>query len=82
MINGHNITKHIDIGVIEAIKGGIIEIPYLDGTTLGVDIPEGTQDGQSITIPNKGFYMPTINRKTDLIIIVHVIIPKYSQLTA
>lgn len=78
--DGHVITKNIDIELLTAIKGGEMTIPYLDGTDLSIQISEGTQDGQSITIPDKGFYMPTVNRKTDLILTVHVNIPKYSQL--
>ncbi len=61
--------------IFDAMLGGSIEVPTLDGGKAKVKIPEGTQTGQIFRLRGKG--MPVLNRSAfgDLMVTVQVEIP-------
>lgn len=73
--DGFNIYCEIPITFTDAALGAQISVPTLEGNT-NFDIPEGTQNGTSFTIKQKG--IPNINGRGrgDLIFRVAVEVPK------
>lgn len=73
--DGFNIYCEIPITFTDAALGAQISVPTLEGNT-NFDIPEGTQNGTSFTIKQKG--IPNINGRGrgDLIFKVAVEVPK------
>ena len=65
---GSNLYTTVPVSMTCAALGGKIEIPSIDGRSLNIDIPVGTQTNQQIKVSHEG--MPTIrsNKKGDLFI--------------
>jgi len=76
MDENKNLILHIDINLYDAILGTVFMVKLLDDTSIKVDIPELTKEGQTLIIPQAGWPI-TRNKKTDLIIITHIKYPKY-----
>ena len=60
----------------QAILGGAIEVPMLDGKKVKLTIPEGAQSGQQFRLRGKG--MPVLRNRHfgDLYVQIAVEIPK------
>lgn len=65
----------VPVPVYQALAGGVIEVPTLEGTT-SVEIPPGTQSGQEIRLRGKGLRAPDRKRRGDLIIRFEIEMPK------
>ncbi len=66
----------VPITVAEATLGAEIQIPTLEGNQK-FTIPEGTQPNTRFTVKQKGIpYINNANRRGDLIVTVHVEVPK------
>lgn len=73
---GNNIRCDVPLAVTDAILGAEIDVPTLEGA-VKYTIPEGTQNGTSFTIKNKGVpYVNSPNRRGDLVFTVNVEIPR------
>ncbi len=72
---GKNIYIEIPITIIEAILGGIIDIPTPEGI-YEMRIPEGTDTGSVFKIAGKGFSQLKKNTRGDLYVKVKIITPK------
>jgi molecular chaperone DnaJ len=72
---GDDVVCEVPISFTQAILGGEIEVPTLEGPTK-VKIPPGTQPGDTIILRRAGF--PRLERygKGNQVIILKVIIPK------
>ncbi len=73
--SGNNLVLHIHVTIAQAVLGDTIEIPTIEGKVT-VEIPQGTQHEDHITIKNKGVPNLRGGSRGSLIIIVHVQIPK------
>lgn len=74
--DGNNLRCEVPLSVTEAILGAEIEVPTLEGTEK-FNIPEGTQNGTSFTIKDKGVpYVNSTGRRGNLIFTVNVEIPR------
>jgi molecular chaperone DnaJ len=51
---GYTLWCELDINIVQATLGAEVEIPLLGGDSHKLDIPEGTQPGDVITVKNKG----------------------------
>jgi DnaJ-class molecular chaperone len=51
---GQDVRYHLDLSFLDAVNGGKQSIILPDGTTLGVNIPPGTRDGQILRLRGKG----------------------------
>ena len=72
----NNIRCEVPLSVTDAILGAEIEVPTLEGSEK-YTIPEGTQNGTSFTIKNKGVpYVNNPGRRGDLIFTVNIEIPR------
>jgi DnaJ-class molecular chaperone len=51
---GQDVRYHLDLSFLDAVNGGKKSIVLPDGTTLDVNIPPGTRDGQVLRLKGKG----------------------------
>ena len=51
---GQDVHYHLDLSFLDAVNGGKQSIVLPDGTTLDVNIPPGTRDGQTLRLKGKG----------------------------
>ncbi len=63
------------ISFSEAVLGGEIEVPTIDGKVV-LKIPPGISSGQKLKLSNKGVYNPKLKRKGDQFVEVEIKIPK------
>lgn len=52
--DGNDITLDVPIGLAEAVLGGKVEVPTLDGARLEVKVPPGTSGGAKLRLRGKG----------------------------
>jgi molecular chaperone DnaJ len=71
--DGHNLTLRVPVTFAEAVLGGDIEVPTLDGPTVTLRLKSGTQPGSRHRVKGKGI---TTSKSTgDLIVTVDVQVP-------
>jgi DnaJ-class molecular chaperone len=51
---GQDVRYHLNLSFLDAVNGGKQSIVLPDGTTLDVNIPPGTRDGQILRLKGKG----------------------------
>jgi DnaJ-class molecular chaperone len=51
---GQDVRYHLDLSLLDSINGGKQSLVLPDGTTLDVNIPRGTRDGQILRLKGKG----------------------------
>ena len=73
---GHDLNCTIPIKITTAILGGEIEIPTIDGKTLKVTIPEGSQSGSQLRLKGKGMPIMKSGRFGDLLVTIKAETPK------
>ena len=73
--DGDDLVTVVDVAAPLAALGGTIQVPTLDGD-VPVDLPAGTQPGETITLGGRG--MPPLGRGRtgDLRVVVSVAIPR------
>lgn len=73
---GYNLIYQMPISFVQAILGGEVDIPLLGGAVHSLNIPEGTQPGDIITVKGKGIPHLHSHRSGDLKVLVEVKIPR------
>ena len=74
---GKNILLDLPINVAQAALGDEVEVPTIDGGTVKLSIPPGTQYGKTFRLRGKG--APDVhnpNRRGDMLVTVRVVVPK------
>ncbi|MCI6610413.1 MAG: J domain-containing protein [Ezakiella sp.] len=74
-IDGNNLVKDYNISFSEAALGSVKKFKTLDGE-VDITIPDGTQNGEYVTIPNKGLFNFNSNKRGDIYLVFKVITPK------
>ena len=72
-----NILLDLPINVAQAALGDEVQVPTIDGDTVKLSIPPGTQYGKTFRLRGKG--VPDVrnpNRRGDMLVTVRVVIPK------
>jgi curved DNA-binding protein len=72
-INGADVVCQLPITPSEAVLGGAIEVPTLDGR-VKMMIPAGVRSGQKLRLGNKGY--PIEGKRGDQIVEIQVVIPR------
>ncbi|MBD2092295.1 J domain-containing protein [Microcoleus sp. FACHB-1515] len=72
-VDGADITCQLPLTPSEAVLGGAIEVPTLDGL-VKMMIPAGVRAGQKLRLGNKGY--PINGKRGDQIVEVQIAIPK------
>ena len=71
---GQSIEVRADISIPQAILGGVIDVPTIDGLA-SMKIPKGTQNGQKFRLKGKGLPKVGGGSRGDQYVKVHVDIP-------
>lgn len=72
---GDNLTMDVPVTVREAMAGGTVTVPTVDGL-INVKVPRGSQSGQILKIRGKGALNPKSKNHGDLLIRLVVKVPK------
>ncbi len=75
---GDNLRMEIPVTVGEALAGGKVTIPTLDGK-VNLKIPAGSQSGQTLKLKGKGALNPKTQKMGDLLVNLMVKVPKTSD---
>ena len=73
--DGHDLYCAVPISISQAILGATIEIKNLDGKTLSIKVPAGTQHGKFLRVRDEGVPVEGSSRKGDLYVKIMVQIP-------
>ncbi len=72
---GNDIHLDVPVTIKEAVTGGKVEVPTIDGYTT-IKIPPGTQGGQKLRIKGKGVYSSAGTARGHQYVIIRVEVPK------
>ncbi len=73
---GNDVYCEVPITITQAVLGGEIEVPTIDGKKVKIKIPSGTQSGKVFRIKGMGFPDIHTKRKGDMYVRVKVYIPE------
>ena len=73
-IKDNSLYYNLDVDLYTVVLGGKENIKTLDGKTISVNIPAGTESGTTLRL--KGLGMKNENSRGDLFVKIHVSIPK------
>ena len=71
---GEDIYLDCPITIKEALLGGTVKVPTIDGF-VSIKMPPGVQSGQRVRIKGKGVYLPDGGRGSQYVT-VHIVLPK------
>ncbi|MGB3694187.1 MAG: J domain-containing protein [Spirulinaceae cyanobacterium] len=74
VLQGKNIFCQVPLTPTEAVLGGAVEVPTLDGL-VKMNVPQGVKSGQRLRLANKG-YPDGKGKRGDQLVEIEVIIPK------
>jgi DnaJ-class molecular chaperone len=74
--NGKNIEIEVPIGIGEAVLGGDVEVPTIEGPVM-LHVPAGISSGSKLRIRGKG--IPSQGERGDEIVSVRIVLPKESD---
>lgn len=72
-LEGSDVFCQLPVTPTEAVLGGLIEVPTLDGL-VKMSIPPGVRSGQRLRLANKGY--PVEGDRGDQIVEIQIVIPK------
>lgn len=72
--HGDDLLYPLSISIPEAVLGGEVQVPTLNGT-VEIEIPPGTQPGKILRLRNKGIQHLSVHGRGDLLVRVDVYIP-------
>ncbi|SRR5579884_1048075 len=72
---GNDLLLELPINVAQAALGAEVEVPLLEGDTVPLDIPAGTQSGRVLRIRGKGVPVLQGSGRGDLLVRVKVMVP-------
>ena len=73
--DGDDLVTVVDVPAPRAALGGLVQVPTLDGE-VPLEIPAGTQPGETITMAGRGLPPLGRGRTGDLRVVVNVVIPR------
>ena len=76
--DGVDVVTRVNVSFADAALGAPIEVPSieLDGSTLSLDIPQGTQPGTVFTMAGRGIPRLEGHGRGSLIVMIQVDVPK------
>jgi len=76
VINGVHLLKQQTVNALDAMIGTTLTVTTIDGTTLAVKLPSGSENGTKLKIPAKGLkYKDSPTLRGDLYVEINIIIP-------
>ncbi|MCS7262135.1 MAG: molecular chaperone DnaJ [Aquificaceae bacterium] len=73
---GNNLYLDVNLKLTEAVLGTEIEVPKLEGGKLKVEVPPGTQEGDTLRVEGHGMPRLMSEGRGDLFVRVHIEVPK------
>ena len=73
--SGRDLTVEVPISVAEAILGGRVDVPTLDGSTKSLPIPAGTSGGRKLRLRGQGVPASKTQPDGDLYLLIRVVAP-------
>ena len=73
--NGNDLYTAVPISVANAILGGKVTIPSINGKKITIDIPSGTQHDSLIKVKGEGMHYYDSEKRGDLYVSTKIIIP-------
>jgi len=74
--HGDDLLMQTRIGFRQAVLGDEIELPTIDGKTVQLKIPPGTQPGEKLRVRNHGLPRPDGYGRGNLVVQVQIDVPK------
>jgi molecular chaperone DnaJ len=72
---GDNILLDVPVTFVEAVRGGKIEVPTVEGMAA-MTLPPGTQGGQKFKLSGKGFPSSKGGKRGDQVVTIQVAVPR------
>src|SRR5581483_9067376 len=72
---GDDLLLEMPVNVAQAALGAEVQVPLLDGGSLPLEIPAGTQSGRVMKIRGRGVARPREGGRGDLLVRIKVMIP-------
>lgn len=73
--HGDDVLVEVPVGLVDAILGGAIEVPTIDGGKVKITVPAGTQMGQRLRVKGRGMPRRGGASRGDMYVQVDVEIP-------
>jgi curved DNA-binding protein len=73
-MNGLDLVTQVPITPVEAVLGGPIEVPTLDGL-VKMNLPKNVKSGQKLRLGKKGYISPSDDRRGDQIVELVIQVP-------
>jgi molecular chaperone DnaJ len=73
--DGRDLAAEVSVPVTQAALGGSLTVPTVDGQTVEVPVPAGTQPGDVLTVRRVGLPVRGGGRRGDLHLVVRVEVP-------
>jgi curved DNA-binding protein len=73
---GQHLFRTVEVDALEAILGTSVTVETIEGKTISVTIPAGTQFGDRLRIPAHGMYFPNADVRGDFFVNVIVLVPR------
>lgn len=73
--DGDNIYVEVPVTIGEAVLGGKVKVPTLDGTVT-MTLPPGTDSGKRLKLKGKGFPDTRTGVRGDEVVVVKIVVPK------
>ena len=70
-----DLVHRTSIGIAEAVLGTRLDIPLLEGETIELEVPKGTQPGTAFRIRGRGMTVMGRRLRGDILVVVDVAIP-------
>ena len=77
---GDNLYVDVNITYPEAVLGGEVEVPTIEGEKIKVKIPEGTKENDTVRVEGKGMPRLRGSGRGDLIVRFHIDVPSFGLL--
>ena len=70
-----DLVHHTSIGIAEAVLGTRLDVPLIEGETIQLEVPSGTQPGTAFRIRGRGMTILGRRARGDILVVVEVAIP-------
>ncbi len=77
---GDNLYVDVNITYPEAVLGGEIEVPTIEGETIKVKVPQGTKENDTVRVEGKGMPKLRGGGRGDLVVRFHIDVPSFGLL--
>jgi curved DNA-binding protein len=74
-VENDDLIYPVQLNVLDAITGTVIDVPTLESKVFRLTIPPGTTHGSRLRLPNQGLYTINTERRGNLLVAVNLVVP-------